>query len=568
MSRHRRWPGSSRGAGLVVLFLIGLAGMVLGSGGTGAAAGPARHLVLVPIDDRPAVGQFAQMIGAVADYDVEMPPQEMLGNFTTPGRPEAIADWLLSPAAGERPVPAALLVSVDMIAYGGLVASRTHAVPVDEARRRLDLFGRLRKRYPGVPIYAFSVIMRVAPTASRTTAAIHDGLARWAELKDRAPKTGDAALTAELEALTRQLGPAVLADYLAARQRNLEINLDALALRQAGVIDELILLQDDARTYGLHRQDQAVLRARLAKLGLERRVPIYNGTDEGSLSLVSRAILARERRTIRVAVVYSSEKSREVIAPYEDHPLHFTVENQVRASGATLVPAGGRADYHLYVHAPATTPAEYERFEKRLIAELKAGRAVGLADLLFPAPHYSGADERLVRALVEAGVVDRLTGYAAWNTAGNTLGTAIPHANLRRLAVGRGAPASIRHAEAEVAHLQFLLNRFAGDYLYHDVVRPVVNQRLREAAAQESFTLSELTPERRAWAERSVAADLEPRMDAFFRTHFLDRRYAIDRGRQLRVTGLREVRVTLPWARTFECRIDGRIESRVEERRP
>ena len=563
MSRHRRWPGLRRGAGLLV-FLIGLTGIVLGGG---AGAGPARHLILVPIDDRPAVGQFAQMIGAVADDDVQMPPAEMLGNFTTPGRPEAIADWLLSPAAGDRPAPAALLVSVDMIAYGGLVASRTHAVPLDEARRRLDLFPRLKARYPGVPIYAFSVIMRVAPTASRTTAAIHDSLARWAELKDRVPKTGDAALVKELEELTRQLGPAVLADYLAARQRNLEINLAALALRQSGVIDELILLQDDARAYGLHRQDQAVLRTRLAKSGLERSVPIYNGTDEGSLSLVSRAILARERRTIRVAVVYSSEKSREVIAPYEDHPLQFTVENQVRASGATLVPARERADYRLFIHAPATTPAEYQRFEKRLIGELKAGRAVALADLLFPAPHYSGADERLVRALVKAGVVDRLTGYAAWNTAGNTLGTAIPHANLRRLAVGKDGPPWIRRAEAEIAHLQFLLNRFAGDYLYHDVVRPVVNQRLREAAAQESFTLSELTPERRAWAERSVAEDLEPRMEAFFRAHFLGRRYPIDRGRQLTVTGLREVKVTLPWARTFECRIDGRIDSRVEERR-
>ncbi|MGA1368071.1 MAG: DUF4127 family protein [Blastocatellia bacterium] len=557
MSRHRRWPGLWRRAGLLV-FLIGLTGIVLGGG---AGAGPARHLILVPIDDRPAVGQFAQMIGAVADDDVEMPPAEMLGNFTTPGRPEAIADWLLSPAAGDRPAPAALLVSVDMIAYGGLVASRTHAVPLDEARRRLDLFPRLKARYPGVPIYAFSVIMRVAPAAS------HDSLARWAELKDRVPKTGDAALVKELEELTRQLGPAVLADYLAARQRNLEINLAALALRQSGVIDELILLQDDARAYGLHRQDQAVLRTRLAKSGLERSVPIYNGTDEGSLSLVSRAILARERRTIRVAVVYSSEKSREVIAPYEDHPLQFTVENQVRASGATLVPARERADYRLFIHAPSTTPAEYQRFEKRLIGELKAGRAVALADLLFPAPHYSGADERLVRALVKAGVVDRLTGYAAWNTAGNTLGTAIPHANLRRLAVGKDAPSPIRRAEAEVAHLQFLLNRFAGDYLYHDLVRPVVNQRLREAAAQESFTLSELTPERRAWAERSVAEDLEPRMEAFFRAHFLGRRYPIDRGRQLTVTGLREVKVTLPWARTFECRIDGRIESRVEERR-
>lgn len=563
MSRHRRWPGLWRGAGMLV-FLIGLTGIVLGGG---AGAGPVRHLILVPIDDRPAVGQFAQMIGAVADDDVEMPPAEMLGNFTTPGRPEAIADWLLSPAAGDRPAPAALLISVDMIAYGGLVASRTHAVPLDEARRRLDLFRRLKDRYPGVPIYAFSVIMRVAPTASRTTAAIHDALARWAELKDRVPKTGDAALAKELEELTRQLGPAVLADYLAARQRNLEINLAALALRQSGVIDELILLQDDARAYGLHRQDQAVLRTHLARSGLERSVPIYNGTDEGSLSLVSRAILARERRTIRVAVVYSSEKSREVIAPYEDHPLQFTVENQVRASGATLVPARERADYRLFIHAPATTPAEYQRFEKRLIGELKAGRAVALADLLFPAPHYSGADERLVRALVEAGVVDRLTGYAAWNTAGNTLGTAIPHANLRRLAVGKDAPSPIRRAEAEIAHLQFLLNRFAGDYLYHDLVRPVVNQRLREASAQESFTLSELTPERRAWAERSVAEDLEPRMEAFFRAHFLGRRYPIDRGRQLTVTGLRDVKVTLPWARTFECRIDGRIDSRVEEQR-
>jgi hypothetical protein len=561
MSRHRRRSRLFLEVGLVIL----LVGVVFGKG---VESVPARNLLLVPIDDRPAVGQFAQMIGAVADYEVQMPPLEMLGNFTTPGRPEAITDWLLTPAVGDRPAPAALLVSVDMIAYGGLVASRTHALPLDEARRRLDLFRRLKERYPKVPIYAFSVIMRVAPTASRTTAAIHDSLARWAELKDRVPKTGDATLAAELEELTRQLAPGVVADYLAARQRNLEINLAALALRKAGVIDELILLQDDARAYGLHRQDQAVLRAQLAKWGLERSVPIYNGTDEGSLSLVSRAILARERRTIRVAVVYSSEKSREVIAPYEDHPLQFTVENQVRASGATLVPMGGRADYHLYVHTPATTPAEYQRFETRLIGELKAGRAVALADLLFPAPHFSGADERLVRALVEAGVVDRLTGYAAWNTAGNTLGTAIPHANLRRLALGKGAPSPIRRAEAEIAHLQFLLNRFAGDYLYHDLVRPVVNQQLRAAAAQESLTLSELTPERRAWAERSVAEDLEPRVDAFFRAHFLGRQYTIDRRRQLTVTGLEGVQVTLPWARTFECRIDGRIESRLEERRP
>jgi hypothetical protein len=81
------------------------------------------------------------------------------------------------------------------------------------------------------------------------------------------------------------------------------------------------LLQDDARQYGLHRQDQSVLRARLKELGLERRIPIYNGTDEGALALVSRAILDRRRLSVHVGLVFSSEKSREVVTPYEDHPL-------------------------------------------------------------------------------------------------------------------------------------------------------------------------------------------------------------------------------------------------------
>ena len=43
--------------------------------------GSAGYITLLPIDDRPAVGQFAQMIGAVADHKVTVPPRDMLGQF-------------------------------------------------------------------------------------------------------------------------------------------------------------------------------------------------------------------------------------------------------------------------------------------------------------------------------------------------------------------------------------------------------------------------------------------------------------------------------------------------------
>jgi hypothetical protein len=539
----------------MALMVVALA--ALGEAGIGAG-GRAGRLTLVPIDDRPAVGQFAQMIGAIADREVTMPPRPMLGNFTKPGETAGIERWLR-----ERDYRGteALIISVDMLAYGGLVASRRYGVDLEEAQRRLQFFRWFRARYPKIPVYAFSVIMRVAPTASAATEGLHDRLARFAELKDRVPRTGDAALARELEELERGLAPEVIGDYLAARRRDLQINLAMIDLVREGLIDELILLQDDARQYGLHRQDQSVLRARLKELGLERRIPIYNGTDEGALSLVSRAILDRRRVRLRVGVVFSSEKSREVVTPYEDHPLQFTVENQIRAASGVPVGEGEKADYRLFINAPGTTDAEFEQFLRKMIGELERGEAVALADLNFPPPHRSGADLRIIERLAQARLLDRFVGYAAWNTAGNTLGTTIPFANLRiadrKWGIGGGRAGTARR---EAAHLEFLLNRYAGDYIYHDIVRQEINDRLREESKRTGAVNYELSPERHARVDAEVRAKMVPLIEKFFADNFVGRRYRLDGAKSLVTKGLRDLRIHLPWARTFECEIDFRID--------
>lgn len=541
-----------RAVGVLALATVA-AGMVSGQGRV--SADYAGRVVLVPIDDRPAVGPFAVMIGAVADQEVVMPRRELLGNFTTPGDTARITAWL---KAQDYRRTDALVISVDMLAYGGLVASRTHGIGLEEARKRLGFFRWFRRRHPKIPVYAYGVIMRVAPTASAATHGVHDKLARWAELKDRVERTREAAYSAELAQLERDLAPGVIRDYLAARQRDRQINLAMIELAKEGVVDELILLQDDAREYGLHRQDQAILRARLKALGLEARVPIYNGTDEGALSLVSRAVLDRTGVHIRVAPIYSSVGSRNIVAPYEDHPLRFTVENQIRAAGGKLVTDGEKADYRLYINAPGTSAAEFEIFLARMIADLKAGEPVALADLLFPAPHFSGADERIITALRRESLFDRFVGYAAWNTAGNTLGTTIPHANMRiHLLQGTGGQGrSSNRLRAELAHLSFLLNRYAGDYLYHDVVRPEVNARLRAEAKRTNEITYQLNAERYAMVDLDVSQSMLPLIRDFFATNFAGRGYHLGGERKLKLMAINDLRVYLPWARTFECSIE------------
>ncbi len=524
----------------------------------GMATGPAGFIVLVPVDDRPAVAQFAQMIGAIADHRVVMPPPAMLGRFTTPGDTAKIDAWL---RAQDYTKVDALVMSVDMLVYGGLVASRVPRVSFEEAKQRLEFFRWFRQTHPNIPIYAFSVIMRVAPTADASTRPWREKLARWSELSDQVRKIKNAAenpkLEAELAKLKQELDPKLIENYLRARTRDLKINLAMIDLVKEGAVDSLILLQDDARVYGLHRQNQVVLRARLEADKLESRIPIYNGTDEGSLLLVSRAVLDKYRSAVKVAVVYSAENSRTLIAPFEDHPIQFTVENQIRAAGGTLVDDPANADYTLFVNAPETDEQEFAAFVQRLIADLKADKPVALADILFPAPHHSGADERIIKALMSANVLDKFTAYAAWNTAGNTLGTTIPAANLRvffRRALNDTAE---RNARATAAHLEFLLHRFVGDYLYHDVVRFGINDELRKNPTDPT---DEFTPELYARINRETQQKLQPLIEKFFADHFKGRAYPLaiydGQRRSVRINELKDLRIYLPWPRTFEVTID------------
>ncbi|HXO17400.1 MAG TPA: DUF4127 family protein, partial [Candidatus Dormibacteraeota bacterium] len=88
---------------------------------THVAALLAATIAFVPMDDRPVTSQLPVLLGRIAGVTVEVPPPALLGKFLDPGRSDALVAWLNRKTSRR---PSAFVVSTDMLAYGGLIASR------------------------------------------------------------------------------------------------------------------------------------------------------------------------------------------------------------------------------------------------------------------------------------------------------------------------------------------------------------------------------------------------------------------------------------------------------------
>jgi hypothetical protein len=535
---------------LCTLALFLFAGIA--NGAVPRAAPFASRVVLVPIDDRPAVTQFTEWIGRIGDVDVVMPPRELLGTFATGGQPEKIAEWLRT--VDYKKVDAVIL-SIDMLAYGGLMTSRTPATQLEVAKQRLQVIQEIRGRNPNLPIYAFNAIQRVALSATAANRSYRDKLARWVVLSHQSEVSDDPKLKQEFDKVKGAVPETVISDYLASRARNLQINFLMLDLTRSGAVNELLLLQDDAQPYGLHRRDQSLLRKRIADLRLsDAQAKLYNGADEGSSVLLSRAVLRKYNFVPQVRVVYSSDAGRKAVGGFEDQTIETSVERQISGSGGRITTDSKSADYTLYVNAPRQTDSDFKAFSAFLVAELKAGRPVAVADVLMP-NNTGGSDPRLIEALGREGLMDRLIGYASWNTAGNTLGTVVPQSNMYILSRRKFGSDRARAERIQRAHIGFLLHRYIGDYGYHSLVRPGVNKQARTEMKIEVDDLERPVYET---INATVAERMKGVAREIFDKHFKGHVYSVGRGsrEELRLEELENVRVFLPWTRTFEVWVD------------
>lgn len=524
---------------------------VSGDGPERHAAGIAQvRVLLIPLDDRPSSVQFPQMIGEIGDVEVVAPPREMLGRFLEPGQPANIIRWIRGQNLRSFD---AILVSIDMLAYGGLVNSRVHRTTLQEALDRLQLLIWMHRVAPEVPIFGSSVIMRLAPTGDGKNEAYRSKLARWAE---RSPNSAaDLKAREEVAQLEREIPAAALADYKAARERNLKVNQASVQMVRRRVLGYLVLSQDDAQPRGLHVADRERLLAEIRRDRLTPRIAVQPGADEVGMLLLGRALNRRFRYSPRIAAIYSSEEARNRIAPFEDRPLHETVTLQIASTGGREVRDADEAEIVFFVYGSRAEPAVATTFAGKIEHEVNTARHQVIVADIDTRGDVQGAAPLFTEELRRRKIFPRLAGYAAWNTAGNTIGTALPHGVVyaRALRDIKSMPPTQRERIA-AAQIKFLLHRMLDDYAFHAVVRPAAKQ----FAAENHLNPNSLS----GVGQLQVTNFINERMRALgselwkeFATSGNDDNTVFTLW-GVSLDDLSDLELTLPWGRTFEADIN------------
>jgi hypothetical protein len=330
------------------------------------------------------------------------------------------------------------------------------------------------------------------------------------------------------------------------RERNHRVNLALAGEMAAGRLDALLFTQEDAAARGIHRLEQRALCRELHRLGIGDRTWIHPGADEAALPLISRVILlaARETPTAKrpIEVEFWPPESASTIPPYEDRTIAESVESQIAAAGGDRVVRGDLSTPVVLIYCQPPGREERDsamRLADRLARLLSTRACVGLVDLSIP----NGASVELMRTLIGRGLIAGLAAFAAWNTAGNSIGTVIPHLLCQ---------AGERAVEPRsAAHYARLLECLADDWLYQSEVRPALNSNLRERGV-----LPANLGARRAEISREVACRLQPRVEALFNQQF--RGVACAEGR---LTAIDRLTIRLPWPRTFEVEVTIRLRT-------
>ncbi|MBP2019608.1 hypothetical protein J2Z79_003050 [Symbiobacterium terraclitae] len=496
------------------------------------------RILLIPVDARPVTRDIAVEVAAVAGIEVMVPPKEILGFLKEPADLAAIGAWM----AEHLPLADAVVVSLDLLGYGGLCPSRFGGVTAAQVKERLAPVFRLKAERPDLPVYAFSATMRIPAYNSDAEepeywATYGYDLWRLSYCDDKYQVTGDEAARAEAEAAAARVPAELVAEFRARRARNFAVNLHALDMAEQGLLDLIVFPQDDTSEFGWNIAEQRQLRAEINRRGLGMKALIYPGADEVGLALVARAVNRAAGVTPKFYPFYSSTKGPLIHARYEDRPLGETVKGQIFACGGLLVDSPAEADILLAVNTPGDEQGEapeqahrrlvdtagrnLPEFVARIAHYIREGRPVAVADLAYA----NGADDALISLLGETVALPDLEAYAGWNTAGNSMGTVAAHAAMRHLGRRTGRL-------NQGAHLSFLLKRFADDYLYQFQVRTEV----REAHGVDRLPPDELLAE--------TARRLEPGLRAFHARHFA------------RAGELKLKQIYLPWKRSFEVGLD------------
>lgn len=508
-----------------------------------------KKVVYLPLDERPCNLKYPQDLAAMTDLKMVVPDQRLLGDMKRPADVPLLHKWLRE----ESKSADYLIVSIDMLIYGGIVPSRLHHLSIDECQERLEVLRTIQDENPHIKIYAYNLIMRVPAYSSSEEEPDYyehygEQICRLGRLSDkRDQRLAGKEELAELLEIESRLPEEVKEDYFERRKTNFSLTSHVLLMVEEEIIDYFIIPLDDNSEYGFTAKEQRLHMLEIDRLNLMDRTAVYPGADEIACTLFARVFCEIQQYSPEIALRFSSANGPHIIPRYEDRTLMESIKSHITAAGGIITGDEKNNDFLLMVHSPAAdaehmaeSSHELNSRHRSYFSEMNIrefiqamkhfigkGKKVALADVAI----CNGGDHSLLQQLSKQSILHSLLAYAGWNTNGNTMGTVISHAIIASYYQqgDKETPAAFNKASRS-----FFYSRLVEDWGYQSIVRKHISYQVLPQMG--------LTPRNLGGQVSEVTDMAAEKLQQFTDTYLAD----IPEGKVI-LGG-----VYLPWRRMFE----------------
>lgn len=510
-----------------------------------------KKVLLIPLDSRPPCRDFPSQMAKIGDYEVILPPSKAQDYYTEAGDTALMEEWLFE----NMPKANYAIISIDQLMHGGLLSAREKVATEEEMDAFIEKIRKLRKENPRIPIYAFYVLPRMAPQSNVEDHKERQAIMELSRLMGK-KHFGLPVDESKIDVLASKISDEHLTNYIDKIDSCTLFAMKLSLLANEGVITRLILSQDDGEIYSIPNIEKEKIKNFLAENKIdESKVFITHGADEIALTLLAE-IKAKEAGLFpKIYVEYNDEKTKTRIMPFMAISLEDCVKEKLAMLGATETQTPAEADFTMYVSANSTDTMNTRKRSVEDLLTLTEENDVALVDLSW---HYRYGEILLPLLLNENFPINKLLTYAGWNTASNSIGTA--------LATGVTFAAQTKKAKNDDAvlranfyRLTFLNNRILEDAFYLKDVIDLVNVSLIKEGYKNTADLD--LRQNAKYADAALTAAMEKRIDYYKNTKSFKLPISVklkEDTRNLRIKDLK-TEMYFPWPRTFEIRLENTI---------
>lgn len=505
---------------------------------------PSGKILLIPLDSRPPCTDYVKKLASMAGYEVIQPPNELLDKYRTPANIQEIRHWL------EQNIVRAdsAIISVDMLLHGGLWNSRQQQETIDELQIVLELLLRIQRNHPQIRLYAFSIIPRLFLAQDLSDNVLRERIAEWSVLQEKL-LLFENPIDWQQNLLIESKIPSLLRDKYRELYKNNRTRTFALInLVQQKVLSGLVIGQDDSTIFGLgnieRNRVEEFLRFQPQYTG---KIFVTRGTDEVALNMLNMAMGPQPET--KAFVFYTEKQTPELILPYMPRPLAQTVKEKLTIVNARQVDAPDAADFILVVNAGISSffSTERKNAAQQIKSWLAHGKKVAVVDL---AMNWQQSQTLLPYLKANDAPLQSLLAYAGWNTASNSVGTAVTQSVM--VLRGKKPTQSSDAFQRELNRIRFLAERILDDWHYQKSYQHHINTSLRKQKIDPYDLSTQTLP-----VQQIIHQELLNTLPRLIIRPWQDKVFSAGSNPPIPfILSDWQILSDLPWDRTFEIKLD------------